>query len=42
MVHGFGVKLMPKWNDAKMSPQQEKIYRFYGYPSYQWWMPKRK
>ncbi len=41
-VIGYGVKLMPKWKEAKLTPQQEKIYRFYGYPDYQWWLTEAK
>ncbi|MEM6498783.1 MAG: DUF3800 domain-containing protein [Pseudomonadota bacterium] len=40
-LHGFGVKLMPKMGDARLTPAQKQIYRFYGYPKPQWWMPKR-
>jgi len=42
MLHGYGVKLMPKWNIAKLEPSQQEIFRYYGYPSRQWWMPSRK
>ncbi len=42
MVHGFGVKLMPKLGEAKLTSAQQAIYRFYGYPRPQWWMPKRE
>jgi len=39
-LHGFGVKLMPAFNKAALSPAQVHIYRHYGYPYPQWWMPK--
>ena len=42
MVRGFSVKLMPKWNEAHLTPQQQKIYRFYGYPDFQWWLADAK
>ena len=42
IVHGFGVKLMPKLEEAKLTPAQQAIYRFYGYPKPQWWMPKKE
>jgi len=42
VTHGFGVKLMPNLGKAKLLPNQQSVYRFYGYPKPQWWMPKRK
>lgn len=39
-VMGYGVKLMPKWSIAKLRPEQQAIFRFYGYPGTQWWMPR--
>lgn len=38
-VCGFGVKLMPKWSEAKLLPEQQVIFRSYGYPGKQWWDP---
>ncbi|SFI95439.1 DUF3800 domain-containing protein [Methylobacterium brachiatum] len=38
-VCGFGVKLMPKWNLAKLLPEQQVIFNEYGYPGSQWWDP---
>lgn len=35
---GYGVKLMPSFKGAKMLPEQQEIFRFYGYPK-QWWAP---
>lgn len=40
-LHGFGVKLMPKLGEAKLTKEQQIIYRYYGYPNPQWWMPKK-
>ncbi|MDX2290418.1 MAG: DUF3800 domain-containing protein [Hyphomicrobiaceae bacterium] len=40
ILHGFGVKLMPKFGIAKLTPAQQQIYRHYGYPKEQWWMPQ--
>ena len=37
-VSGYGVKLMPKWNVARLQQDQQEIFRFYGYPR-QWWAP---
>ena len=39
LVHGFGVKLMPNLGRAQLKPEQQAIYKFYGYPLPQWWMP---
>ena len=41
-LHGFGVKLMPKWGVARLATKQQEIFRFYGYPKPQWWMPPRE
>lgn len=35
---GYGVKLMPSLSRAKLDADQERIFRFYGYPK-QWWAP---
>lgn len=36
---GYGVKLMPASLDkANLLPEQQEIFRYYGYPS-QWWAP---
>ena len=35
-----GVKLMPKWRIAKLRPDQQEVFRFYGYPGTQWWLPR--
>jgi len=37
-VAGYGVKLMPSWRKAGLSSEQQKIFRYYGYPK-QWWAP---
>ena len=39
-VTGYGVKLMPRWSTANLLAEQQEIYRFYGYPGKQWWMPR--
>lgn len=39
-VTGYGVKLMPKWSVAKLRSDQQKVFRAYGYPGAQWWMPR--
>lgn len=41
-LHGFGVKLMPAWGKARLLPSQQEIFRHYGYPNPQWWMPTKK
>lgn len=41
-LHGFGVKLMPGWGKARLLPPQQEIFRHYGYPNPQWWMPTKK
>lgn len=38
MAAGYGVKLMPSFTRAQLLPEQEEIFRFYGYPR-QWWAP---
>jgi len=35
---GYGVKLMPSLNGAKLLPEQQEIFRYFGYPD-QWWAP---
>lgn len=35
---GFGVKLLPSLKGAKITREQQELYRFYGYPR-QWWDP---
>ena len=35
---GYGVKLLPSFKGAKLLPEQQEIFRFYGYPK-QWWDP---
>jgi hypothetical protein len=37
---GYGVKLLPKWSEAKLSVAQQVIFRRYGYPL-QLWQQKR-
>jgi len=36
-IAGYGVKLMPKFNEAKLTNEQEKIFRHFGYPDNEWW-----
>ena len=37
-ITGYGVKLMPQWRIAKLPlPEQQDIFRAYGYPGKQWW-----
>lgn len=38
LISGYGLKIMPKFQDANLLPEQEKIFKFYGYPR-QWWAP---
>ena len=38
---GFGVKLLPTWSKAKLSRDQQDIFRFYGYPLQLWQKEKR-
>jgi hypothetical protein len=38
-ICGFGVKLLPKWSVARLLPEQQTIFRHYGYPGRQWWDP---
>lgn len=33
---GYGVKLLPKWSEAKLSADQQVIFRRYGYPRQLW------
>ncbi|HWA91842.1 MAG TPA: DUF3800 domain-containing protein [Rhizomicrobium sp.] len=33
---GYGVKLLPTWSKAKLTPDQQEIFRFYGYPLQLW------
>lgn len=35
---GYGVKLLPSFGGARMTRDQQQIFRFYGYPI-QWWDP---
>jgi len=35
-IAGYGLKLMPDFKTAKLTKQQQEIFRFYGYPK-QWW-----
>ena len=37
-IAGYGVKLIPGMAKARLLPEQESLYRFYGYPR-QWWDP---
>lgn len=37
-IAGYGVKLMPSWDKAKLDQDQAEIFKFYGYPR-QWWDP---
>jgi hypothetical protein len=37
-ISGYGLKLMPGFKKAKLEPDQQEIFRFYGYPA-QWWDP---
>lgn len=37
-ISGYGLKLMPSLKGAKLLPEQEAIFKFYGYPKY-WWAP---
>ena len=37
-IAGYGVKLMPNLKDAKLRPDQQAIFSYYGYPN-QWWAP---
>ncbi|MCP2080723.1 UNVERIFIED_ORG: hypothetical protein J2W74_001909 [Methylorubrum zatmanii] len=40
---GFGVKLLPSWRVASLLPEQQQVFRHYGYPaasySDEWWDP---
>lgn len=33
---GYGVKLLPTWSKAKLTADQQQIFRFYGYPLQLW------
>ena len=35
-ISGFGVKLLPGWRKARLDPDQQVIFREFGYPT-QWW-----
>lgn len=35
---GYGLKILPSFNGAKLRPDQQEIFRHYGYPR-QWWDP---
>jgi len=37
-ISGYGLKLMPNFKLAKLDPDQQEIFRYYGYPK-QWWAP---
>jgi hypothetical protein len=37
-IAGYGVKIMPSFRGARLTRDQEKIFKFYGYPR-QWWAP---
>ncbi|MEQ8179346.1 MAG: DUF3800 domain-containing protein [Amphiplicatus sp.] len=37
-IAGFGLKLLPKLSDAKLTHEQAEIFHHYGYPK-QWWDP---
>ncbi len=37
-ISGYSVKLMPKFRDANLLPEQAEIFTYYGYPG-QWWAP---
>jgi len=37
-IAGFGLKLMPSFKTAALTPAQQEIFRYYGYPK-QWWAP---
>jgi hypothetical protein len=39
IISGYGVKLLPNWATAKLRPEQEDIFKFYGYPEKEWWAP---
>lgn len=36
VTSGFGLKLLPSFAGARMTPEQAAIFRFYGYPK-EWW-----
>lgn len=35
-VSGYGVKLLPGWKKAALDPDQQEIFKHFGYPK-QWW-----
>ncbi len=35
-IAGYGVKLMPSFGKARLRSEQQKIFRYFGYPK-QWW-----
>ncbi len=37
-ISGYGVKLLPGFKAAKLTAEQQEIFKFYGYPK-QWWAP---
>ncbi|MBK1695729.1 DUF3800 domain-containing protein [Rhodovibrio salinarum] len=37
-ISGYGLKLMPNMRKAQLRPEQEAIFRHYGYPK-EWWAP---
>ncbi len=38
IIAGYGLKLLPEFNQANLNSSQEEIFRFYGYPN-EWWDP---
>jgi len=38
-VAGFGLKLMPKYQDIPLVNQQRQVFEFFGYPEKVWWPP---
>lgn len=38
---GYGVKLLPGFREAALDPDQQEIFRHFGYPK-QWWDEKRR
>lgn len=41
LITGYGVKLMPAWKIANLENDQKQIFKEYGYPGKQWWMPQK-
>lgn len=37
-IAGYGLKLMPSLQGARLRADQQEVFRFYGYPK-QWWAP---